>query len=79
MYLNSSVGWFKRAWQELCAEAKKSGPDTRRLSKKGEAMKWGVYVFTTDEGPALFFTSEGRLKIWVDKEYSFFNNSLEIP
>lgn len=39
VYLNSSVGWFKRASQECCAETKKSGPDTRRLSKKGEAMK----------------------------------------
>lgn len=68
-----------KAWQEVCAEAKKLGPDTRRLSKKGEAMKWGVYVFTADEGPALCFTSEGSLKIWEDEECSFFNSSLEMP
>lgn len=41
-YLNSGIGWLIKAWEVLCAEAKKSGPDTLRLSKKGEAMKWGV-------------------------------------
>lgn len=57
-YLNSQFDSFRRVWEEISADAEKLGPDTRRLSKKGEAMKWGVYVFTADKGPALSFTSE---------------------
>lgn len=41
-YQNSGFGGSKRISAELLAEAKKSGPETRRLSKNGDAMKWGV-------------------------------------
>lgn len=39
LYLNSEFGRFERASAEFCAEAQKSGPETRSDSKKGEAMK----------------------------------------
>ena len=41
-YLNSGFEWSGRIAVELCAEAVKSGPETRRLSKNGDALKGGV-------------------------------------
>ena len=43
----------------LFAEEEKFGPETRRLSKKGDAINWGVYVLMADEGPNLSLSSKG--------------------
>ena len=58
---------------------KKSGPETRKLSKKGEAMKWGVYVIKDDEGPTLSLETEGRQKREFERDLSFLKRSMEIP